>query len=34
MHRSKLKNIFHKITAKEDWEKYKKLETLCKSSPQ
>ena len=34
MHRSKLKNIFHKTRAKEDWNNYKKKELLCKSSSQ
>ena len=34
MHRSKLKNIFHKTRAKEDWNNYKKQELLCKSSSQ
>ena len=29
MHRSKLKNIFHKTRAKEDWKKYKKQSNFC-----
>ena len=29
MHRSKLKNIFHKTRAKEDWKNYKKQENFC-----
>ena len=35
MRRSKLKNIFHKTIAKEDWNSYKKTEELlCKYSSQ
>ena len=35
MHRSKLKNIFHKTIANEDWNNYKKTEKLlCKYSSQ
>ena len=29
MHRSKLKNIFHKTRAKEDWNNYKKQRNFC-----
>ena len=29
MHRSKLKNIFHKTRAKEDWNNYKKQNNFC-----
>ena len=29
MHRSKLKNIFHKTKAKEDWNNYKKQRNFC-----
>ena len=32
MHRSKLKNIFHKTRAKEDWKNYKKTEELLRKS--
>ena len=31
IHRSKLKNIFDKTRAKEDWNNCKKEELLCKS---
>ena len=33
MHRSKLKNIFHKTRAKEDWNSYKKPENFCVNLP-
>ena len=29
VHRSKLKNIFHKTRAKEDWNNYKKQRNFC-----
>ena len=33
MHRSKLKNIFHKTRAKEDWNNYKKQRNFCVNLP-